>query len=169
VVPVLSWLTLAVLLWLEAFAIRTASSTLAPLLVAKAFPLCYALSVRGQLLHARLTRLDRQRSQHRARLAIIDTAPIGTEPSGSVARVAVPVRVTSLDEGDLMTDDTLNPAAILERAAAQLRADDHRDLAASLEQLGSYLSRQAAIQTEALLASDQTPLSEEPAGYADKP
>ncbi len=24
-------------------------------------------------------------------------------------------------------------------------------------------------QTEALLASDQTPLSEEPAGYADKP
>ncbi len=68
-----------------------------------------------------------------------------------------------------MTDDTLNPAAILERAAAQLRADDHRDLAASLEQLGSYLSRQAATQTEALLASDQTPLSEEPAGYADKP
>jgi len=153
VVPVLSWLTLAVLLWLEAFAIRTGSSTLALLLVANALALCYALSVRGQLLHARLTRFDRQRSQHRARLAIIDTAPIGTEPSGSVARLAVPVRVTSLDEGDLTTDDTLNPAAICNEPQPSCA---QTTIATSPPPLNSSAATSVA-QTEALLASHQTP------------
>ena len=54
-----------------------------------------------------------------------------------------------------MTDDMLNPAAVLKHAAAQLRADDHAEPAASLEQLGTYLSRQSAAQTEAVLASGQ--------------
>ena len=79
VVPVLSWLTLAVLLWLEAFAVRTGSSTLGLLLVADALALWYALSIRGQLLHARLRRLDRQRSQHRARLR--SSTPRRTAPN----------------------------------------------------------------------------------------
>ncbi len=54
-----------------------------------------------------------------------------------------------------MTDDILNPAAVLQHAAAQLRADGHAELAASLERLGTYLSRQAAAQTEAILAGGQ--------------
>ena len=91
VVPVLSWLTLAVLLWLEAFAIRTASSTLALLVVADALALCYALSIQGQLFTPADT-LEPPAFTAPGTAAIIDAAPILTEPSGSVARLAVPVR-----------------------------------------------------------------------------
>ncbi len=56
-----------------------------------------------------------------------------------------------------MASDDFDPAAILQQAAAQLRADKHDDLAASLEQLGTHLSRQAAIATETMLAAGDPP------------
>ncbi len=56
-----------------------------------------------------------------------------------------------------MADDRFDPAAVLQQAAAQLRADKHDALAASLEQLGTHLSRQAAIATETMLAAGDPP------------
>jgi len=56
-----------------------------------------------------------------------------------------------------MADDNFEPAAVLQQAAAQLRADKHDALAASLEQLGTHLSRQAAIATETMLAAGNPP------------
>jgi len=65
-VPVLTSLTLAVLL-AEADALFTGNSQLALLLVADALALRFALTVRGELLDARLVRLRRQRASHRTR------------------------------------------------------------------------------------------------------
>ncbi len=56
---------------------------------------------------------------------------------------------------EFMADEVLNPAVVLQRAAAQLRADQHEVLAASLKELGSHLSRQAATQIEIPLAGGQ--------------
>jgi len=67
-VPVLTWLTLAVLVLLEADAIGTGNSQLALLLIADGLALWFALTVRGELLDERLTRLRRQRASHRAQL-----------------------------------------------------------------------------------------------------
>ncbi len=66
-VPVLTSLTLAVLLLAEADALFTGNSQLALLLVADALALRFALTVRGELLDARLVRLRRQRASHRTR------------------------------------------------------------------------------------------------------
>ena len=67
-VPVLIWLTLAVLVLLEADAVNTGNSQLALLLIADGLAVRFALAVRGELLDARLIRLQRQRASHRARL-----------------------------------------------------------------------------------------------------
>jgi len=65
VVPTVTVLTVTVLLALEAFAVRTASSGLALLVCADSLTVCSALGVRGRLLSERQTRLDRQRALHR--------------------------------------------------------------------------------------------------------
>ena len=66
-VPVLTSLTLAVLVLAEADALFTGNSQLALLLIADALALWFASTVRGELLDARLVRLRRQRASHRAR------------------------------------------------------------------------------------------------------
>jgi len=66
-VPVLTSLTLAVLVLAEADALFTGNSQLALLLIADALALWFALTVRGELLDARLIRLGRQRASHRTR------------------------------------------------------------------------------------------------------
>ncbi len=65
--PVLTSLTLAALVLAEADAIGTGSSQLALLLIADALALWFALTVRGELLDARLVRLRRERASHRTR------------------------------------------------------------------------------------------------------
>ena len=61
-----------------------------------------------------------------------------------------------------MAGDDFDPAVVLQQAAAQLRADKHDALAASLEQLGTHLSRQAAIATETMLAAGDPPSTGRP-------
>ena len=60
-----------------------------------------------------------------------------------------------------MADQTLEPAAVITRAVARLRADGHDGLAAELDQVGAYLRRPVVTQTEIIEASDglleQTP------------
>ena len=162
-VPVLTWLTLTVLVLLEANAIATGNSQLALLLIADGLALWFALTVRGELLDARLTRLRRQRAAHRAQLrSSTYTQPGHVAPHRHLAdRVVRPVS-PSLAKETVMAEDNFEPAAVLQQAAAQLRADKHDTLAASLEQLGTHLSRQAAIQTEAMLAAGDLPPSGRP-------
>ncbi len=80
-VPVLIWLTLGVLVLLEADAVSTGNSQLALLLIADGLAVRFALAVRGELLDARLIRLQRQRASHRAQLRSL-TQPGHVAPHG---------------------------------------------------------------------------------------
>ncbi len=98
-VPVLIWLTLGVLVLLEADAVSTGNSQLALLLIADGLAVRFALAVRGELLDARLIRLQRQRASHRAQLRSL-TQPGHVAPHGHLTHPVLRTHHPVPCEGD---------------------------------------------------------------------